>query len=135
MQIDDGRVVPNFLKQSICGEPLTVYGDGTQTRSFCYVDDLVEGVYQLLLSDIHEPVNLGNPVETSILEFAEIINRLTANPAGIIFKPAARDESDPQRRQPDITRARQALGWDPKISLEEGLLRTIPYFKQELGRE
>ena len=134
MQIDDGRVVPNFLKQAICREPLTVYGDGLQTRSFCYVDDLVEGIYRLLLSDEHEPVNIGNPVETTILEFAERINRLTGNPAGTVFRPAARVESDPQRRQPDITRARQLLGWEPAIDLEEGLLRTIPYFKNELGK-
>jgi dTDP-glucose 4,6-dehydratase len=134
MQIDDGRVVPNFLKQAICSEPLTVYGDGLQTRSFCYVDDLVGGIYRLLLSDEHEPVNIGNPVETTILEFAERINRLTGNPAGTVFRPAARIESDPQRRQPDITRARQVLGWEPAIDLEEGLLRTIPYLKKELGK-
>ncbi len=114
MHIDDGRVVPNFLKQAICHEPLTVYGDGGQTRSFCYVDDLVEGIYRLLLSDENEPVNIGNPVETSILEFAETINRLTGNPAGIIFMPGARTESDPQRRQPDISRARQILNWEPE---------------------
>ncbi len=93
MQIEDGRVVPNFLKQAICHEPLTVYGDGQQTRSFCYVDDLVEGIYRLLMSDEHDPVNIGNPVETTILEFAETINRLTGNPAGIIYqtgRPRAR---------------------------------------------
>ncbi len=133
MHIDDGRVVPNFLKQAISGEPLTIYGDGSQTRSFCYVDDLVEGIYRLLLSDEHEPVNIGNPHETTILEFADTINRLTSNSAGIIFKPGARSESDPQRRQPDITRARQILGWEPRIDLEEGVLRTIPYFLKELG--
>lgn len=132
MQIEDGRVVPNFLKQGICRQPLTIYGDGLQTRSFCYVDDLVEGLYRLLLSDEHEPVNIGNPTETTILEFAQVINRLTHNPAGITVRPAARIESDPQRRQPDITRARTLLGWEPKVSLEEGLLRTIPYFRQEL---
>lgn len=134
MHIDDGRVVPNFLKQAICHEPLTVYGDGSQTRSFCYVDDLVEGIYRLLLSDFHEPVNIGNPVETTILEFANTINRLTGNPSGVTFKPAARSESDPQRRQPDISRARQVLGWEPKVSLEEGIQKTIPYFMQELGK-
>jgi dTDP-glucose 4,6-dehydratase len=133
MQIDDGRVVPNFLKQAICREPLTVYGDGEQTRSFCYVDDLVEGIYRLLLSEEHEPINIGNPVETSILEFALTINRLTGNPAGVIFRPAERTESDPQRRQPDIQRARIYLNWEPKINLEEGLSRTIPYIKRELG--
>jgi dTDP-glucose 4,6-dehydratase len=134
MHIDDGRVVPNFLKQAICREALTIYGDGSQTRSFCYVDDLVEGIYRLLLSDVHEPVNIGNPVETTILEFANMINRLTNNPGGTIFKPAARSQSDPQRRRPDISRAREMLGWEPKVSLEEGLQRTIPYFMEELGK-
>ncbi|NLG74067.1 MAG: SDR family oxidoreductase [Chloroflexi bacterium] len=133
MRLDDGRVVPNFLKQALCREPLTVYGDGSQTRSFCYVDDLVDGIYRLLLSDQHEPVNIGNPSETTILQFAETINRITNNSAGIVFKESQRTEGDPQRRQPDITRARQTLGWEPRISLEEGLARTIPYFKQKLG--
>src|SRR5512139_2556410 len=103
MQVDDGRVVPNFLKQAICNEPLTVYGDGSQTRSFCYVDDLIEGIYRLLLSDIHDPVNIGNPNEISVLELAETINRLVGNSAGIISKTASRAEGDPQRRQPDIS--------------------------------
>jgi dTDP-glucose 4,6-dehydratase len=133
MHLDDGRVVPNFLKQALCGEPLTIYGDGTQTRSFCYMDDLVDGIYRLLLSDEHEPVNIGNPVETTMLEFARIINQLTGNQAGIIFKGGSRLEGDPQRRQPNITRARTLLGWEPKVSLEEGLLKTIPYFKEKLG--
>ena len=133
MHLDDGRVVPNFLKQALCGEPLTIYGDGTQTRSFCYMDDLLEGIYRLLLSDEHGPVNIGNPVETTMLEFAQIINHLTGNQAGIVFKGGSRLEGDPQRRQPDITRARTLLGWEPKITLEEGLLKTIPYFKEKLG--
>ncbi len=135
MRLDDGRVVPNFLKQALCKEPLTVYGDGLQTRSFCYVDDLVSGIYQLLLSDETDPVNIGNPVETSILEFAEKINQLTANPAGIVYKEKDRGEGDPQRRQPDISRARAILKWQPAVSLEEGLLRTIPYFKEKLAIE
>lgn len=135
MHIDDGRVVPNFLKQALQGKPLTVYGDGSQTRSFSYVDDLIEGIYRLLLSDEHEPVNIGNPVETSILEFANTINQLTGNRAGIVFKEGDRGEGDPQRRQPDITRARKILGWEPKIDLEAGILKTIPYFKQKLGIE
>ena len=135
MHIDDGRVVPNFLKQALQGKPLTVYGDGSQTRSFSYVDDLIEGIYRLLLSDEHEPVNIGNPVETSILEFANTINQLTGNRAGIVFKEGERGEGDPQRRQPDITRARKILGWEPKIDLETGILKTIPYFKQKLGIE
>ncbi len=133
MRLDDGRALPNFLLQALRGEPLTIYGDGQQTRSFCYVDDLVEGIVRLLFSDVHEPVNIGNPVETTILEFAELINRLTGNRAGLVFLPDKRLGSDPQRRQPDITRARSLLGWEPRISLEEGLARTIPYFKQKMG--
>jgi dTDP-glucose 4,6-dehydratase len=133
MRLDDGRVVPNFLKQALCKEPLTVYGDGSQTRSFCYVDDLVNGIYRLLLSDEADPVNIGNPVETSILEFAQKINQLTDNPAGIIFKEKDRGEGDPQMRQPDIERAQKILKWQPSINLEDGLLRTIPYFKEKLA--
>jgi dTDP-glucose 4,6-dehydratase len=132
MRLDDGRVVPNFLMQALRGEPLTVYGDGAQTRSFCYVSDLVDGIYRLLLSDEHDPVNIGNPVETSILEFANTINRLTGNPAGIVFKPGQRGEGDPQRRQPDISRARSILGWAPQVALEEGILKTVEYFKTRL---
>ncbi len=135
MQIEDGRVVPNFLRQAISHEPLTIYGDGQQTRSFCYVDDLIDGLYRLLISDEHNPVNLGNPTETTIIEFADTINRLTGNPAGVVYKPGARIESDPQRRRPDITRARTILGWEPKVSLDEGIRRTIPYFRSELGME
>ena len=133
MHVDDGRVVPNFLQQALRGQPLTIYGDGSQTRSFCYVDDLIEGIYRLLLSDEHGPVNIGNPVETTILDFAKVINQLTGNTAGIIFKPSARGEGDPQRRQPDITRAREILGWQAKIDMEEGLQKTIAYFKTKLG--
>jgi dTDP-glucose 4,6-dehydratase len=133
MHLDDGRVVPNFIKQALSGEPLTVYGDGAQTRSFCYVDDLVSGILKLLFSDVTEPVNIGNPVETTILEFAEMINRLTGNRAGISFKEGLRGDSDPQRRRPDITRAQTRLGWEPQVDLEEGLARTIPYFRQKLG--
>jgi len=133
MHVDDGRVVPNFLQQALRGQPLTIYGDGSQTRSFCYVDDLIEGIYRLLLSDEHGPVNIGNPVETTILEFAKVINQLTGNTAGIIFKPGSRGEGDPQRRQPDITRAREILGWQAKIDMEEGLQKTIAYFKTKLG--
>ena len=135
MHLDDGRAVPNFISQALKGESLTVYGDGSQTRSFCYVDDLIDGIYRLLMSSEHEPVNIGNPVETTILEFAKTINDLTGNRAGIEFRPAARSEDDPQRRQPDITRARSVLGWEPRISLEEGICKTIPYFKEKLGLE
>ncbi len=133
MHLDDGRVVPNFLQQALQNQPLTVYGDGSQTRSFCYVDDLIEGIYRLFLSDEHRPVNLGNPVETTILDFARTINEITGNSAGIIFKEEARGEGDPQQRQPDISRAKEILGWEPKISLEEGLQRTIPYFRSKMG--
>jgi dTDP-glucose 4,6-dehydratase len=133
MHLDDGRVVPNFIQQSLRGEALTVYGDGRQTRSFCYVDDLIEGIVKLLMSDEHLPVNIGNPVELSILDFAEKINSLVGNQAGITFKRGDRQESDPQRRRPDITRAKTILGWEPRVSLKEGLLKTIPYFRQKLG--
>jgi dTDP-glucose 4,6-dehydratase len=134
MHLDDGRVVPNFLQQALNGEPLSIYGDGMQTRSFCYVDDLVDGIVRLLYSDEHQPVNIGNPVETTILEFAETINRLVKNEAGVVYRPALRLGSDPQRRRPDITRARQILDWEPKINLEEGLMKTIPYFRKKLGK-
>ena len=130
MRLDDGRVVPNFLQQAIKGIPLTIYGDGTQTRSFCYVDDLIEGVFRLMLSDYHEPVNIGNSDETSILEFAEMINQITNNDAETIIKISKRLESDPQRRRPDISRAKQILDWEPNISLREGIIKTIPYFKK-----
>jgi dTDP-glucose 4,6-dehydratase len=133
MHLDDGRVVPNFLQQALKGEPLTVYGDGSQTRSFCYVDDLVEGILRLLFSVEHDPVNIGNPTEMTILEFAEVINRVTGNQAGIKIKPRQRGSGDPQRRQPDITRARQILKWEPKVNLEDGLFKTIPYFRHKLG--
>ncbi|WP_448335053.1 UDP-glucuronic acid decarboxylase family protein [Bellilinea sp.] len=135
MRLDDGRVVPNFIQQALRGEPLTVYGDGSQTRSFCYVDDLIEGIYRLLMSDEHLPVNIGNPAEITILEFAETINRLVGNQAGIIRKDHLRLGDDPQRRRPDITRAKEILKWQPTISLEEGIKKTIPYFKKKLGLE
>lgn len=135
MRLDDGRVVPNFMQQALRHEPLTIYGDGQQTRSFCFVDDLVEGIYRLLLSDEHDPVNIGNPVEVSILEMAELINQLSGNPAGVRLIPGERGESDPQRRRPDITRARSLLGWEPKVQLAEGVQRTIPFFKEKLGMQ
>ncbi len=132
MRLDDGRVVPNFIGQALRGEPLTVYGDGRQTRSFCYVSDLVEGIYRLLLSGEREPVNIGNPAELTIASFAEVINRLTGNPVGICYE--ALPEDDPRQRQPDITRARARLGWDPQVALEEGMKRTIDWFAQRLER-
>lgn len=133
MHLEDGRVVPNFIQQALRKQPLTVYGDGSQTRSFCYVDDLIEGIVRLLYSDEHLPVNIGNPLETSILEFAETINRIVGNQAGITFLPASRSEGDPQRRQPDIQRAQTILQWEPRVSLEEGLEKTIEYFKIKMG--
>jgi dTDP-glucose 4,6-dehydratase len=130
MRRDDGRAVPNFITQALAGRPLTVYGDGSQTRSFCYVDDLIEGLYRLLLSDVHEPVNLGNPDEITILELAEATNRLAGNTAGIAFHPEQRDASDPDRRQPEIGRARTELRWSPTIDLDTGLSRTIEDFRK-----
>ena len=132
MDLEDGRALPNLLKQALLGQTLTVYGDGSQTRSFCYVDDLVDGIVKLLYSDEHMPVNIGNPVEMTILEFAKKINLATANKAEITFVDA-RSSRDPQRRRPDITRAQEILHWEPKVALEEGLERTIPYFKEKLG--
>ncbi len=127
MRLNDGRVVPNFVKQALEGKPLSVYGDGSQTRSFCYCSDLVDGIYRLLLSDEVEPTNIGNPAEMTILQFAEVINELTGNKAGIIYKPLPQD--DPKQRQPDITKARRILGWEPKVGLYEGMQKTIDYFK------
>jgi len=133
MRIDDGRVVPNFIEQALTGKPLTVYGDGSQTRSFCYVSDLIEGIYRLLMSDEHFPVNIGNPAEISILRFAEEINRLTGNTSGIDYKADKRLGDDPQRRQPDITRAKTILNWEPKVDLLSGLGETVNYFRKQLG--
>ena len=130
MRLNDGRVVPNFVKQALLGEPLTVYGDGSQTRSFCYVSDLVQGIYRLLLSDVTDPVNIGNPNEMSITQFAETINRITGNSAGIRYEPLPAD--DPKVRQPDITRARTLLGWEPLVDLETGLRETIDYFRAQV---
>lgn len=131
MRLDDGRVVPNFVGQALRGEPLTVFGDGKQTRSFCYVSDLVDGIYRLLLSDEKEPVNIGNPSEMTIGDFAEVINRLTGNPAGVIYDPLPVD--DPKQRKPDIGKAKRLLGWEPKVGLEAGMQSTIQYFAEKLG--
>ena len=130
MQLHDGRVVPAFIDQALRGEPLTIFGDGSQTRSFCYVDDLVDGLYRLMFSDERYPVNLGNPEEMTIREFAERIRRLTGSRAELAFKPLPED--DPKQRRPDIAKAKQILGWEPKVGLEEGLKETIDYF-QKLG--
>jgi dTDP-glucose 4,6-dehydratase len=129
MRKDDGRVIPNFIGQALAGQPLTVYGDGLQTRSFCYVDDLVEGLYRLLLSDAHLPVNLGNPVEMTIRQLAEAVNRLTGNPGGMVELPERRGQDDPQQRKPDIARAQELLDWSPRIDLETGLQRTIENYR------
>jgi len=131
MRLDDGRVIPNYVNQALHGQPLTVYGDGSQTRSFCYVDDEVEGFYRLLLSNENDPVNIGNTDETTMLDLAEVVNRLTGNQAGIVFKPLPQD--DPKVRQPDITRARTLLGWESSVDLEAGLERTIAWFRTHIS--
>ena len=127
MRLNDGRVVPAFMGQALRGEDLTVFGDGSQTRSFTYIDDQVEGIYRLLMSDYVEPINIGNPDETTILEFAEEIIKLTGTDQKIIFKPLPQD--DPSQRQPDITRAKEILGWEPKVHRSEGLKKVFDYFK------
>ncbi|HXV81836.1 MAG TPA: UDP-glucuronic acid decarboxylase family protein [Candidatus Binatia bacterium] len=130
MRMRDGRVVPNFISQALKGEPLTVYGEGQQTRSFQYVDDLVAGIHKLLESDHHLPVNIGNPHEMTVLEFAEKIIKLTRSKSTIVYRPLPED--DPQVRQPDIRKAKKILGWEPKVDLEEGLVKTIEYFRTRL---
>ena len=130
MRLNDGRALPNFLYQALMGEPITVYGNGKQTRSFCYVSDLIEGIYRLLLSDEHEPTNIGNPNEISILEFAERVRTLVGAKTPIVFQPLPQD--DPKQRCPDITKAKRLLKWEPKIGLEEGLKLTYDYFRQQV---
>ncbi len=131
MRPNDGRVVSNFIVQALRGEPLTVFGDGSQTRSFCYIDDLIEGIHRLFLHGAADPVNIGNPTEFTVIQLAEIVLRLTRSAAPIERKPLPVD--DPRVRQPDIGRARALLGWEPSVALEEGLGRTIAYFRQRLG--
>ena len=131
MRLRDGRVVPAFIGQALTGRPITVFGQGRQTRSFCYCSDLLEGIYRLMMSDTTDPVNIGNPQELTILEFAERIIRLTGSKSKIVFKPLPQD--DPQQRQPDITRARTLLKWEPVVPLEDGLRRTIEYFRGRVG--
>ena len=133
MRLNDGRALPNFVFQALSGQALTIYGDGKQTRSFCYVDDLIDGIYKLMLSDEHMPVNIGNPQEITILEFAERIREHFDNVPEIIFEALPQD--DPKRRCPDISKAKRTLNWEPKINLEEGLKRTLAYFKQEFSRQ
>ncbi len=130
MRLDDGRALPQFMSQALRGEDITVFGDGSQTRSFCYVDDLVEGIYRLLLSDYHLPVNVGNPQEISLLDFAKEIQSLTSTQSKIVFEPLPKD--DPKQRQPDITKAKQLLGWEPKVNRSEGLKITLEYFREEV---
>lgn len=130
MRMRDGRVVPNFISQAIKGEELTVYGQGTQTRSFLYVDDLIRGIHRLLESDHHLPVNLGNPHEMTVMDFAKRILKLTGSHSSIVFRPLPQD--DPQVRQPDIAKARELLNWEPQVPIDEGLMRTIVYFRERL---
>jgi dTDP-glucose 4,6-dehydratase len=130
MRLNDGRVVPNFIYQALKNKPITVYGDGTQTRSFCYISDLVEGIYKLLFKDIPEPINLGNPQEMRIIDFAYLIKKLTNSKSKIVFKPLPQD--DPKQRRPDITKAKKLLKWHPKVPLEKGLKLTIEYFKNNI---
>jgi dTDP-glucose 4,6-dehydratase len=132
MRLNDGRALPNFVFQALSGQALTIYGDGKQTRSFCYVDDLIEGIYKLMLSDEHMPVNIGNPQEITILEFAERIREHFDNVPQIIFEALPQD--DPKRRCPDISKAKRILKWEPRVNLEEGLKRTLAYFKLEFAR-
>ncbi|MEJ2567885.1 MAG: GDP-mannose 4,6-dehydratase, partial [candidate division WOR-3 bacterium] len=131
MRINDGRALPAFMCQALRGEPITIFGNGSQTRSFCYVDDLIDGIYKLLLSDINSPVNIGNPNEISILDFAKEILELTKSKSEIVFKELP--TNDPKVRKPDITKAKELLGWEPKVSREKGLKKALDYFKEELG--
>lgn len=132
MRLDDGRVVPNFIKQSLLGEELTVYGDGKQTRCFQYVSDLVEGMVRLFNSDYSDPVNIGTTREINMIEFAETVNKVAGNEAGIVFKESLRIEGDPQTRQPDNSRAREVLGWSPQVELEDGLQMTLDFFRDKV---
>jgi dTDP-glucose 4,6-dehydratase len=132
MRRDDGRAIPNFIDQALRGEPITVYGDGSQTRSFQYVSDLVEGIFRLMESNVHDPVNIGNPQEMTLLELAKRVTRLAGSASPIVFQPLPVD--DPKIRQPDITRARTLLGWEPRVDVDEGLRQTIEWFRQKLDR-
>jgi dTDP-glucose 4,6-dehydratase len=132
MRLNDGRALPNFLYQALMGQPITVFGDGSQTRSFCYVSDLLEGIYRLLESDEHEPTNIGNPQEITILEFAERVRKLVGATTPIVFHALPQD--DPKQRCPDISKAKRLLGWEPKITLEDGLQRTLEYFRAQLAQ-
>ena len=128
MRQNDGRAIPNFIGQALAGEPITVFGDGSQTRSFCYIDDLVAGIHKLLFSDFHQPVNLGNPKEMNVLDLARFVIELTGSKSRVEFRSLPQD--DPKVRQPDISRARKVLGWEPKVDVRQGLVKTIEYFKK-----
>jgi dTDP-glucose 4,6-dehydratase len=130
MRLDDGRVVPTLVAQALRGEPLTVFGDGSQTRSFCFVDDNVEGMWRLLHSRDHDPINIGNPNEMTILEFAHAVQRLCGRDVPIVHKPLPQD--DPRVRRPDISRAREVLGWEPKVGFDEGMRRSIAWFGEQI---
>lgn len=132
MRLKDGRALPTFMRQALNGNPLTVFGDGSQTRSFTYVDDLVEGIYRLSQSDISDPVNIGNPEEVSILEFAQEIIEITGSDSEIVYEPLPKD--DPKIRQPDISKARKELGWEPKVNRSDGLRETLNYFKEQVSK-
>jgi dTDP-glucose 4,6-dehydratase len=133
MRLNDGRALPNFVYQALRGQPITVYGDGKQTRSFCYVSDLIEGIYRLMSSEEHEPVNIGNPQEITILEFAERVRALLGSDVPIVFKALPQD--DPKQRCPDISKAKRLLGWQPKVNLNEGLQLTLNFFRQQVAAE
>ena len=133
MRPEDGRVIPNFISQALLGKPLTVYGDGSQTRSYCYVDDLVAGLEKLMLSNVHEPVNLGNPNEMSVMKLARLILRISGSRSRIVHRPLPVD--DPRQRCPDISRAKKELAWSPAVPLQKGLERTIDYFRKEVLRK
>ncbi|MGC9035584.1 MAG: GDP-mannose 4,6-dehydratase, partial [Verrucomicrobiia bacterium] len=130
MRMNDGRVVPSFISQALRNKPITIHGDGSQTRSFCYVSDLIEGIYRLMMSDETLPVNIGNPCEITVLDFAREIIRLTGSRSQIVFKPPFPD--DPKQRRPDISKAKRILKWEPKVPLYEGLAKTIDFFKQRM---
>ena len=131
MRLDDGRAIPNFIKQALFNEPITIYGNGSQTRSFCFISDLAEGIYRLSNSNFNEPVNLGNPHEMTLKGLAELIKKLTGSKSRLVFKPLPMD--DPKQRKPDISRAREKLKWQPKVELEEGLSETIAWFKKHIS--
>ena len=133
MRLNDGRALPNFVFQALCEKPITVYGDGKQTRSFCYVSDLIEGIYRLAMSEEHLPVNVGNPEEITLLEFAERVRSHFPKAGPIVFEPLPQD--DPKRRCPDIRKAKRLLGWEPKVALGDGLKRTIEYFQDQYAAQ